>query len=339
MNLLACLTCVSLRQYATGLAVLCVLAVSIASIAGCEDVQLGFGTDQASPKPAGLPIGHLESQPAKNASDGTASNPTSSAGSTARLAKKHDEKKASQSASLRNKEARNPVSAPLNIYQLVLLSEPGPAVAPIGTKHVRLNHAKAKDVAAILMLLYVPAGPSGSDNRYTLIYTTSLELDRAAAAAQLWDVSSRASSQPATTMQSAWDRCAGELLLNFDRNHSTDEWRHLADQLSQLVISAEVTRLQRWMSAMLAGEILANRVYDYASADLIYQQAESLAEPGSYEQMAAMFARSCSFYQDGKRQQARKQCEAIIGQFSQFRECELFARTRQTLAALERGNR
>jgi len=52
-----------------------------------------------------------------------------------------------------------------------------------------------------------------------------------------------------------------------------------------------------------------------------------------------MFARSHSFYQDGKRQLARKQCEAIIGQFGQFRECEIFTRTRQTLEALDRGRR
>jgi len=115
--------------------------------------------------------------------------------------------------------------------------------------------------------------------------------------------------------------------------------RLLAERCLHVTASAELSRTQRWIAAMLAGELLANRAYDYAAADRAYEQAQSLAEPGSYEQMSALYAKSRAYLQDGKREPARRACETIVGQFTALRGCEVFERARESLASWDKNKK
>jgi hypothetical protein len=230
-----------------------------------------------------------------------------------------------------------PARSTLHVYQLVLLSEAGPAEAPPGLKHVRLLRTRARDAANVLKVLYLPSGPSGTDHRYTLVYPTPLEHDLAAEAARALDVGTAADAPASQGAGDIWRWGMAEAFKVLDDAPiPPHRVRHIADALAGTCGSAQLTAWQRWAAGMLAGELRAHRLYDYAAAQALYQQLEASTEPGSYEQMALLYARGRGFQQDGRRDQARQAYETVLGQFSTMRGTEVFERARLTLSQWDR---
>lgn len=230
----------------------------------------------------------------------------------------------------------------MQIYQLILLSEAGPVEAPSRLKHIRLSQARARDVANALQVLYLPSGPTGTDHRYTLVYPTALEQQLAGEAARVLDVriggeDGAGEFPPGDTADDWWQWGVTESCRMLeDVSVPPKRVRRVADTLATAATSGRLSRFQRWAAGMLAGDLLAHRVYDYAAADSVYQQTEALAEPGSYEQMALLYARGRACQQDGRRDEARRMFESVIGQFSGMRNSEVFQRARATLAEWDR---
>ncbi|MBI4581850.1 MAG: hypothetical protein HY718_19290 [Planctomycetes bacterium] len=293
---------------------------------GCEDVALNWGMDPGpKPRPVGRPVGRVvqpsATGPADGGSQGRAKPGQRDGGDPARP----------------TGGAVDPPRPALSLYQVVLLSQAAPAEAPPGLRHVRLQHARAREVGCLLALVYLPSGPSGTDDRYTLVYPTSLEHDLAAEAAELLDVPKPHGGPPAGSMIEVWRWAMGEASDVIDSPGQPEQrLRQLADALMRVIPSAELPRQQRWMAGMVAGELLARRLYDYAGADAVYRQLRETVEPGSYEQMAVVYARGRALVQDGRREQARQCFESVIGQFSPLRGSELFERSRETLAQWDR---
>jgi hypothetical protein len=230
-----------------------------------------------------------------------------------------------------------PPRSPLHIYQVVLLSQAAPAEAPPGLKHVRLQNARARDVANVLVVLYLPSGPGGTDHRFTLVYPTPLEAELASEGAREVDVGTAGPEPAGPTAGDAWRWGVAEAFRVLeDPAIAPERVRRAAATLATTISSAQMPALRRWMAGMLAGELLAHRLYDYAGAQDVYRQTESAAEPGSYEQMALVYAQARAFQQDGRRDQARAQLEFILGQFSALRDSEIFERTRESLAEWDR---
>lgn len=308
-----------IRRVFVSTVVLCLAGM----FAGCEDVQVNWGLEQGpKPKPVPTPAGRLVQQ--------STTSPSANAAQPKPVAPP-----AGQQA-----QAAAPLPAPhqvMNVYQVVLLSGPGPAEAPPGIKHVRLQRSRARDNAKILSRLYLPSGPSGTDDRYTLVYPTPLESDLAAEAALLLDVPKAQGDPPAGGASAVWAWAIGEAFNVFDEAGIPDDRvQRLANQLVHVMPSADLSRNQQWIAGMLAGELLAHRVYDYAAAHAVYRQVESIAQPGSYEQMAGTYARGRALLQDGRREQARQCFETVLGQFSMLRGSEVFERARGTLAQWDR---
>lgn len=289
-----------------------VLLAGLLGAAGCEDVQLNWEREQPQRRPTDSLAGRAEGVDGA-ASGGPHASPTADTGSS---------------------RGRQDSAMPLvNLYQLVLLSEPGPAEAPAGFRHVRLGQARAKDVAQVVMAGYIPSGPSGTDDRYTLVYPTALEQGLAARAATLLDVQ-------AGDEANIWHATMADALVVLrEPGAPASGLRAVAERCMQALPASELSALQKWMAAMLAGEVYSQRIYDFAAADRVYARAYDYAEPGSYEQLAAMYARGRAYLQDGRYDLARHTCETIIGHCGAYRDCEVYARVRDLYTSCERRTR
>ena len=300
------------------------LCAALGLFAGCEDVEWNWGLQPGpQPRPAGRPVGRVVPQ-----SDASASRPEESSPVAAPSATP-------------GTTAAQPAPAPspshLHVYQLILFSEAGPATAPPGLKYIRLQHARARDVANVLILLYLPSGPSGTDHRFTLLYPTPLEIESAAEAARQLDVGTAGTAPAGATAGDSWRWGVAEAFAVLeDPTCPSDRVRRAADALAVAINSSQLPKLTRWMGGMIAGELLAHRVYDYAAAEAIYGQTEATVEPGSYEQMSLLYARARALRQDGRPEPARRLFEMILGQFTAMRGSEVFERTREVLGQWDR---
>lgn len=314
----------ALRRSTVTLAVF--LGILFGAVVGCEDVSFNWGPEaQATPRPAGRPAGRVVTQ-----SEAGAPAP---AAQTAQASPRTSEVPTAHPSG----GQASPQRSPLHVYQLVLFSEAGPAEAPPGIKHIRLQNARARDVANVLSLLYLPSGPSGTDHRFTLVYPTAQENELATEAARQLDIGIAAEAPAGDTAGDRWRwGVARAFAILDDLSIPQDRVRPIAASLATSAASSQLSRLQRWGAGMLAGELFTNRLYDYAAAAEAYRQADGAVEPGSYEQMALMYAKARALQQDGKRDQARSVLETLLGQFSNFRGAEVFERTRESLGQWER---
>lgn len=298
---------------------------------GCNDIALWEPQPQQQPRPAGRPAGRVVEQSSR-APDAPGAAPAEATPAAAPPSAATASPQAAPASA-----APTASRSPVHIYQLVLFSEAAPAEAPPGMKHVRLSQARARDVAGALKVLYLPSGPSGTDHRYTLVYPTPLEQDLAAEAAKQLDVALLVNVPEDDQSAEVWRWGVAEAFkVLSDAPIPPHRVRRIAESLARSSASAQLPRLERWAAGMLAGELLAHRLYDYAAAQAIYQQLEVVPEPGSYEQMALVYARGRALQQDGRRDQARVAYEHVIGQFTALRGSEVFERARDSLAQWDR---
>ena len=225
----------------------------------------------------------------------------------------------------------------LAFHQLVLFSKPAPAQSPPGLYYVRLKQASARKVGQLLASLYVPSGPSGTRYRYTLVYPSSRESEAAAKWAERLDV-------PEVVDAGASSPAALENVFSFavglyhgvpkDFVKAVSHLRAAETNLTRCLHAEELSGPVRWGAGMIAGAILADRFYEYDEAESRFLDAQLLTPPGSYEQMAALYARARGHVQNGMKAAARELLVQIVGQFGMFRTSEVFGRAREMLGEL-----
>lgn len=223
------------------------------------------------------------------------------------------------------------------LFQLVLLSEPAPGRAPESLRHVRLEHATARSVADLVSILCIPAGPSGTVHRYSLLYPTRVEWDVAAEAAAMLDVPAvdQLPPPPPNGPLEAWRRAIG--LIHGTQRGQADtlqRWRTAEAQLAHLYRAEGLSHDQRWAACMIAGSILGDRFYEYDAAEERFAQAAAVAVPGSYAQMAAIHARAQARVHQGDVDGARNLLARVLSEFDALRRTEVFDRARRLFADL-----
>jgi len=222
-------------------------------------------------------------------------------------------------------------------YQLILHSKPAQVRTRPGIKHVILRKASARAAGEMLGIMYVPAGPTGTEHRYTLIYATKAEWGAAASWIEALDVQGIAVIIEQSGNSNENEFAYGVGIINGIQADVLDEdkrFRMAREVFSRSARRAEQAEHLRWASGMIAGSISAGRLHEYEQAEKDYATAEAAARPGSLEQMNAQYARACMLIQNGKGEAARKMLANLIGQFGDFKKTEVYERAGRTLATL-----
>ena len=225
-------------------------------------------------------------------------------------------------------------------YQLVLLSASTPGQAPAGLRYVHLVQGPARGVGEMLSYLVIPTGPAGTQHRYTLLYPTKAEWNGAANRAALLDAKPVADGfeQAPGSMSEAFRFGLG--IVYGTRLHVPDtarRFRAAVRCLTQVLNASDQEADRRWSAGMIAGAILAERLGDYEQAEQCYAAAQAVVPPGSYERMAALYARAGGQIQNGRPDVARKLCDQILAQFPGFRASEIAGRCEKMIDELDRN--
>lgn len=229
-----------------------------------------------------------------------------------------------------------PVVLDLGVHQVVLLSQAAPGDAPTSLTYVQTTKTSARPVGELLAMLYLPSGASGTENRYTLVYPSKLEAALVTDAAGRIDVPPVPTDTPAPSAAVDVYRWAlGRLQTELpDRAHARERLPEVLDGLMRTTAATELGRFERWSAAMIAGTVAAERLYDYERAERCFATAREAAEPGSFEQMAGLYAEARMAVQNGRPDEARRSLETLVARFSALRGCEVFARAEEALAGL-----
>lgn len=199
-------------------------------------------------------------------------------------------------------------------YRLYLLGEEMRDPAMRGEYHYSLKQVDARACAALLGMLYVPIGCSGSDKERYLIYEQRDEFDAAC------EIVARLDVAPSTTVKTVDD--AGEPLVSGIAallhmiNAGAIVDRSLMDRcehrLAEAAHSPQTPTRERWAAAVFAGKLLADYRYDYAGARSYFTQARRFVASGSVEAMTADWWRADTLAQEGKLQQAEAAYERLV---------------------------
>lgn len=271
----------------------CWALLSLVALPACEDVQLGWpGESPQHPlRPAATPI---QPRPAPSCPLTRPSN--------------------------------TPEVPPIaDYYQVVLVSDGTPAQSTPGVTQVTIRQHPARRVGQLVAMLYVPAGQTGSANRFTLIYPTKNEASLAAISAGRLDLA------PA-----AGDAFAAALTAIYAASQPTETPpTSAATTLKQQSAGAPgYTNWRAWAAGMLGGGVLMAGSQN-GDAWQLFAQAEDRAAPGSLEQLSAMYSRAVALARAGRYDDARRVLASALSQFDRFRQTEVFERARQLLAELE----
>jgi hypothetical protein len=239
-------------------------------------------------------------------------------------------------------EEPKPVAPEVEVafYQLVLLSEKAPAHAPPGMEYLRLQEASAREVGKIVQKLVIPSGPTGTASRYTLVYPSRLELEKAGEWAAYFDVE-RSGADDGVSEQ-AEERLRQAVAQIYQAEDVTD-YRDSADLLEkslrgleQSLNNTSLHNTKRWAAGMLAAHITIHKKYDYQKAANIYDKLKTIITPGSYEQMLTWYAHGQVLISVDQKTRAKNMMANLITQFEQFKKTEVYRRGRQSLRSLEK---
>ena len=207
---------------------------------------------------------------------------------------------------------------------------------------VRLSAGPARAVGELLSILYPPSGPAGTTDRYTLVYSSSLECDAAAEMARELDVP-MAASAPAAALddpRTAYAQAIG-LIYTTPRGDVREKDRLAAAEsgLVRIMQSSNEPRRRRWAAGMIAAYIRGDRLNDYDRAEEYLDAARQAAEPGSLERAEVQYALSRVYIHNGKPDLARDTLAQLIAPAGRFRGTEVLRRAEETRAELERKRR
>ena len=196
-------------------------------------------------------------------------------------------------------------------YQLYLISDAPAAAGPQAAPRLHLQHATARSCAAMLEMLYVPLGRSGSREECYLIYEQRAEFEAAKALVPLLDVERDDETASSKDAEAALSRGVGMMLSIIQK--SADAGRAAVkrvdiDRCERLLAeagkSSELPARRRWIAAILAGRLLSAYRYDHAGARRYFDQAKKQTSEDSIEEMAAQWWRADTFAAEGNRDRA-----------------------------------
>lgn len=211
--------------------------------------------------------------------------------------------------------ASEPVRGQRPFYQLYLSGGADPRPAGHRGDHLqKLRHAGARPCSRLLEMLYVPLGCSGSPDECYLIYENRAEFDAAVGMAPSLDLTPLDTAPSTVTPEGSFQVGLGLYLRIVEQGAivnrgSVDECeQHLAEATQ----SGRVPPRTRWAAGVLAGRLVSEYRYDYATARSYYRQAERAAAPGSLEQMTARWWYADALAQEGKAKDAEAAYRAIL---------------------------
>lgn len=203
-------------------------------------------------------------------------------------------------------------------YRLYLLGESEREPTARGECHYRLNHANARACAAMLGMLYVPIGCSGSEAERYLIYEQREEFEAACRGIEMLDVTPAASV--ATADETRGPLRSGIALFLHLINEGAIVDRSLIEPCERRLAEAahlpETPTIERWAAAIFAGRLLSDFRYDYAGARSYFTQARRYVKAGSVEALTADWWRADTFAQEGKAREARAAYERLVENYS-----------------------
>jgi hypothetical protein len=209
-------------------------------------------------------------------------------------------------------------------YRLYFRSGPA-ASQPADTRGERvvdLRRAEAWACASLLEMLYVPMGRSGSHNECYLIYESPTEFEAAAAFAPQLDVGRPGDSATALGPEASFNKGVGLLLYIVGQGAIVD--RGLVDEcehrLAAAAQSGQLAAPIRWAAGILAGRLVSEYRYDYATARNYYRQGEQAASAQSVEQMIARWWHADALSLVGNTAGARSCYEAIVKTYGAAQE-------------------
>jgi hypothetical protein len=222
-------------------------------------------------------------------------------------------------------------------YQLILVNEAGISPDVPGIKQIRALHVNPRSLGELISRLYLPAGPSGTKERYALIYPSIQECNTAAESVKELDVVATSINAGDEQTTITFAQSIGFYFAAQISQADTAAWPSVLQQLKHAANETSASAWRKWAANMAAGAVASERLYDYGAAALLYEQAERVASPGSLEQMNALYQRARSLLQIGDNSGGRRLLTQIVGQFAMFRSSEVFERARQMLADMDRG--
>ena len=167
---------------------------------------------------------------------------------------------------------------------------------------LELRRASAAACAALLEMLYVPAGRSGSLSECYLLYENFAEFEGAVGFAPNLDLTIPEDASAAVGAKTAFEAGAAGFLRILELGAVVDQpfIAGCERNLAEAAQSAELSPQLRWAAGILAGRLVSDYRYDYAAARSYYRQAERAAAPKSLENMTSRWWLADTFLQEGK---------------------------------------
>ena len=226
--------------------------------------------------------------------------------------------------------------------QLVLMTESSSGEASPGLKEVELGRASARAVGELLGVLYVPAGPVGTTERYALVYPSRLECEAAADLARDLDVPTvqACPDRAPDDVEEAFDLGIG-LLYGTPLGHPQEAARlgWAEASLLRTLGSPDQPAKRRWAAGMIAADVRGDRLDDYDQAQAHLLEAGKVIEARSLEYLATLYAQARASVKNGEPDAARKTLRKLIDTSRTFESTEVFSRARETRTELERKQR
>ncbi len=174
---------------------------------------------------------------------------------------------------------------------------------------MQLANVPARSAAQLVSQLYQPVGLGGGERQTYLIYQ-DLDEWRAAQSAVGWiDVPSGSASGMGRGVRSLIEVVGAGPMPDREAVNAA----HAA--FSQVVGDTGADSRTRWAAAMWDGKLSSEQLFDDTAAAASYDMAIKLAQPGSVERLAAMWARAESYQAVGDRDSAKKAYAALADQF------------------------
>ncbi len=194
-------------------------------------------------------------------------------------------------------------------YQVYLCRAEQVSPSEDGEYRLKLDNVNGRACAALLEMLYIPLGRSGSEKESYLMYEEREEFLAAGRFAPLLDVPLQASDDA-----SAFHAGVAQFLRIIEMGAVVEPnvIEACKQQLAKAAQSSDLPTQQRWAAAILAGRLVADYRYEYGKARDFYRVAAEQAQSNSLENMTARWWAADSFLQEGKFAEADRILNAIV---------------------------
>lgn len=194
-----------------------------------------------------------------------------------------------------------------------------------------LQQASAPACAALLEMLYVPAGRSGSAAECYLLYENYAEFEAAVSFAANLDVAVSSEAPAGVGAMAAFDAGVAKYLQIIEAGAIVEPALVDAAErgLAEAAQSSGLPPPIRWAAAILAGRLASDYRYDYAAARSFYRQAERAAAAKSLENMVARWWQADAFLQEDRGGDADEIYRALLADYEQtWKEAHIVHRCR-----------